>query len=91
MKQVFLYGIGGADTQYGVIRYTCIPEEDISINTIKYEASMMRIKYPSVKRVFAIDNRPGLRRDYIVAIKKNSIESCAIFRDILEKEGNEIF
>ena len=91
MKQIFLYGIGGADVQYRVIRQTEIPEQDISIRTLKYEATLMRAQYPSVTRVFAVDDRPGLNRDYRTSIKKNTIESCLVFRDILEREGNEIF
>lgn len=52
-----------------------------------YTASMMKIRYPNIERVYAMDNRHGLRRDYTVASKKNSIESWAIFKDILEREG----
>ena len=91
MKTVFLYGIAGADNHYRCVRYTCIPEQDVSISAIKYEAYAMKDEYPSVERVFAIDNRYGLYRDYMESIKKNSIESCAIFKDILERQGVEIF
>ena len=77
MKSMFLYGIGGAENNYRVVRYTEIPEDSMTVLTYKYEASMM-------------DNRHGLRRDYTVAYKKNSIESWAIFKDILEREGIEI-
>lgn len=90
MKTVVLYGIAGADNHYRCVRYTCIPGEEVSINAIKYEAYAMRDEYPSVERVFAIDNRYGLARDYMESIKKNSIESCVIFKDILEREGIEI-
>ena len=90
MKSMFLYGIGGAENNYRVVRYTEIPEDSMTVLTYKYEASMMRIRYPSVERVFLMDNRHGLRRDYTIAYKKNSIESWAIFKDILEREGIEI-
>lgn len=90
MKQIILYGISGADKQYAVIKYYCIFEEDISITNIAYQATMMRIKNPAIEHVYAIDNRHGLRQDYIESIKKNSIESCAIFKDILEREGLQI-
>lgn len=33
----------------------------------------------------------GLKREFQESIKRNSIESCAIFKDILEREGIKIF
>ena len=51
---------------------------------------MMRMKYPNIERVFAIDNGRGLARDYANALKTNTIESHAIFKDILEREGLEL-
>ena len=45
---------------------------------------------PSIEHVYAVDQRPGLRRDYIESIKENSIESCYEFKDILEREGLKI-
>ncbi len=90
MKSIFLYGIGGAQDQYRVIRYTRIDEPDFSIETLMYEASMMRMRYPSIEHVYAVDNRHGLGRTYLECVKKNSIESCAIFRDLIERQGLEI-
>lgn len=87
MNQVILYGIAGAENQYRVIRYFIIDAELVSISNIVYQANMLRIKNPTVEHVYAIDNRRGLRRDYVESYKKNTIESCAIFKDILEREG----
>lgn len=33
----------------------------------------------------------GLKREFQESIKRNSIESCAIFKDTLEREGIQIF
>lgn len=90
MKSIFLYGIGGARDQYRVIRYTRIDEQDFSINTLMYEASIMRINYPSIEHVYAVDNRYGLGRTYLESVKKNSIESCAVFKDLIQRQGIEI-
>lgn len=90
MRSIFLYGIGGARDQYRVIRYTRIDEQDFSINTLMYEASIMRINYPSVEHVYAVDNRYGLGKTYLESVKKNSIESCAIFKDLIQRQGLEI-
>lgn len=87
MKQIILYGISGANSQYRVVKYWCIFEDDISIRNIRYHAVVMRMENPSIEHVYAVDNRPGLKHDYIQSYKKNTIESCAIFKDILEREG----
>lgn len=91
MKTIFLYGIAGADNKYRVLRYACIDETNFSINNIRYAAQLMRIRNPSIEHVYALDNRYGLRRDYMESIKKNTIESCAIFKDILERDGWKVF
>ena len=74
MTTVYLYGLGGADQMYRVVRYSAIEIDNLVgtnygvIRTLKYEAAMMRIN----------------------AWKKNTIESHAIFKDILEREGLEL-
>lgn len=91
MKPVYLYGIGNARDTYRVIRYQVIEEEYVSIDYIKHTAAMMKIKNPSIEHVYAMDQRYGLRRDFMEAFKRNSIESWCIFKDILESEGLRIF
>ena len=36
---------------------------------------MMRMRYPSIEHVYAVDNRHGLGRTYLECMKKNAIES----------------
>ena len=91
MKPIYLYGISGARDQYRVVRYEEINPEHFSIGYAKHAAAMMRIRYPSVEHVYAMDQRYGLRNDFMEAFKKNSVESWAIFKDILETEGLRIF
>ena len=91
MSQIILYGISGADEAYKVLNYFCIYEEYVSIRAIQDNASLLRLKNPSVKHVYAIDNRYGLRRDFRESMKKNSIESHIILKDILEREGMLVF
>lgn len=87
MHQVILYGISGADKQYKVLKYWCINEEFLSIGSMKRHAAFMVLQNPGIEHVYAIDNRYGLKREYIESYKKNTIESCAIFKDTLEREG----
>ena len=91
MKTIFLYGIGGADKKYKVLRYACIEEPNFSILNIRNLAQLMKIHNPSIVHVYALDNRFGLRRDYMESIKKDTIESCTIFKDILERDGWKVF
>lgn len=90
MKRIYLYGIGGPNDGYRVIRHVCIDQEDVSIMTFKYEAANMRLRYPGVQRVFAMDDSHGLYRSYMESIRKNSIESRMVFLDLLERQGIEI-
>lgn len=87
MNQIILYGLSGADTQYRVLKYYCMYDENISINNLKRRAALMVMQNPGIKHVYAVDNRYGLKHEYIQSYKINSIESCAIFKDTLEREG----
>ena len=90
MNRIYLYGIAGASDKYAVIRYAAVDVDYRPIDAIKMEADIMRMDYPSVKKIFAIDARGGLANDYRRAIKSNTIESYIIFKDILERKGIEI-
>lgn len=91
-NEIILYGIGGADVQFVTIRYFIIQDEFMSIGGLVHSANYMRMINPTIEHVYAIDNRPGLRRDYIESIKnhKNSIEARFAFRDMLERYGLRI-
>lgn len=89
-RQIILYGLGGPDIQYVALGYFVIYENDISIENIARMAQIMRMKNPTIESVYAIDNRRGLKRDYETSIKKHTIESCAIFKDLLERYGLKV-
>lgn len=91
MKNLILYGIGNARYQYRVLRYFYVYDEGADIAEIKRIARMMQVVNPSIEHVYLISNRHGLKREFQESIKRNSIESCAIFKDILEREGIKIF
>ena len=91
MNQIILYGFGGSRDKYRVMKYFVIFDDNISIRTIRNEAEVLRIKCPSIEHVYAVDNRRGLKKDLEESIRENSIESCAIFKDLIEREGLRIF
>ncbi len=91
MNNIILYGIGDARYQYRVLRYFAIYDERADTSEVKRIARMMQVINPSIEHVYMITNRPGLKREFMESIKRNSIESCAIFKDTLEREGIKIF
>lgn len=90
MSNIILYGFGGTQYQYRVLRYYVIYDP---VTTVKLRniARTMQIINPSIEHVYMISNRRGLRRDFQEPLKQNSIESCAIFKDTVEREGIRIF
>lgn len=87
MAQYILYGIAGASKQYVAVRYEIIEGDWASVWSFRHIANTMRMEYPTVEHVYLMDNRYGLRREFTESIKQHSIESCAIFKDTLEREG----
>ena len=87
MRQIILYGLSGASRQYKALGYFCVYDLEAMTQDIKDIAKNMREDNPNIEHVYMISNRYGLKRDYLQSIKRNTIESCAIFKDILEREG----
>lgn len=90
-NQVILYGIGGPEKGYRVLSYFVIfdTSRDI-VNEIWNTAARLKAMNPSIQKVYAIDNRHGLRRDFNEAQRQNSLESHILFKDILEREARLI-
>lgn len=90
-RQVYIYGLGGADKMYKVLAWHFITEEEITINEIVCQASILKMRNPSVETVYAIDNYYGLRNDCRASMYRSTIENCAIFKNILETQGIRIY
>ena len=90
MKRLYLYGIGGPEDGFRVIRYCEIDQADLSVLALRYEATDMLMHYKSIRRFFVIDNRPGLARLCAQSIKTRDVEKALIFLDLLDKQGLEI-
>ena len=90
MKRIYLYGIAGVADHYKVIRYSCVDSEGMTIMALKYEAARLRMDYPNIGHVYAVDASPSLYRSYMDVIRKDSMEVCISFRDMLMKKGVEV-
>ena len=86
-KRIYLYGLAGAENMYRVVDHMYIDGDKYSTKEAKLQAAWMKSCKPSIEQVYVIDQRPGLATDYKHAWRHNSIESHAIFKDILEREG----
>ncbi len=89
MNRIYLYGLAGARERYSVVRYTYLDGDDFDsiVKRLRYQASWLKIEYPTIEHVYAIDSNKALAWHYREAIRKNSIESFMCFKDILEREG----
>lgn len=92
MNTVYLYGFGGASDSYRLLRYRYITEgiTICLIGAIRDEASRMRLEYPSIKRIFAVDNSWVIRSAYNEAKRRPQVENNVAFIDLLERQGIEI-
>lgn len=88
--QYVLYGLGGVKEKYKALRYEVMDTDGLRIIDIQYEAIKMIEKNPSIESVYLLDNRRGLGWEWHQSIRKDTTESCAIFKDTLEREGIKI-
>lgn len=79
MKRIYLYGIAGVADHYKVVRYSCVDSEGMTIMSLKYEAARLRMDYPNIGHVYAVDASPSLYRSYMEVVKKDSTEICINF------------
>lgn len=89
-RKIVLYGFGGPEDNYRVVRYSVLYHEEVSIRELTYQAKKMSVTYRNIRSVYAVDNRYGLYRDYKDAVKSNSMEGWVLFKDICEREGLEV-
>lgn len=91
-NQIILYGLACIDAQYVPVRYFIMNEGFMTIAGLAHTAKYMMDNYPTIEHIYAIDNRPGLRKEYANAIhdKHNSIESRVVFKHTLMNEGIKI-
>lgn len=90
MNIMFLYGIGGAEKKYGVLKYCFLKDNAVTTPNMIYEASRMRMINPCIEHVYAISRTFHLKKDFNRAMRENSIEGWAVFKDILEHEAIKI-
>ena len=66
MKRIYLYGIAGVADHYKVVRYSCVDSEGMTIMALKYEAARLRMDYPNIGHVYAVDASQSLYRSSLI-------------------------
>lgn len=89
-RQLFLYGLAGAEGSYRIVRYCYLEDEAISNSNIKYNAIGLMQRNPTIKHVYMIDNRAGLAKQCHHAMKSGLIDDAVLFRLMLEREGTKL-
>ena len=77
--RIYLYGVGGADQMYRVVKYWCffnIEEEPITIREIRYQALELRMRCPSIEHLYLIDGSLKLRKDNKMAKAGRYSKTC---------------
>lgn len=87
MQRIYLYGLAGSRDQYRAIWYEKLEAEKLDTQWIRATATQMVNKNPSIREVWAMSPRKGLRQDYLKSAKYGSIEDCIIFKDLCERYG----
>lgn len=86
-KKIYIYGLAGPSEQYRAIWYECMDVENFDIQWLRALATQMAYSNPSIKEIWALSARPGLRQDYLKSAKHGSIEDCLVFKDLCERYG----
>ena len=90
-NRIFYYGLGGADKNFKVLNYEFITSSQYSIWVENVVIGHLLDRNPGVVEIYAIDDRRGLKWDFMDSLREGSVESCQIFKDILRREGKKVY
>lgn len=83
-KRLYLYGF---EELHHVVDCKYLREGRISVNSINNLVERMFYENPNIKRIYAVDNRIGLREDFLDTITKPHFAKDIEFEDMISKEG----
>lgn len=87
-KRIFLYGF---DELHHVVSCKYIREGRTTIQALKWMAAYMVEDRPNIKRIYAVDNRLGLKQDYLDVIIRPHFTKDIEFEDLMSREGILVF
>lgn len=83
-KRVYLYAF---DKVLRVVDTKFLEGEAISVRDMLRLAKWMTETYPEPVVVYAVDNRPGLYKEFMEAVKTKDFTKHVEFEDIISREG----
>lgn len=83
-KRVFLYGF---NELHHVVNCKYLNEGRVSIWTMNQLAACMFDERPDIRRIYAVDNRLGLKQDFLDTIIRPHFTKDIEFEDMISREG----
>lgn len=84
-RRVYLYAF---DELYNIVDCRFLEGEAITVRNMKRLANWMTENITSFEvRVYAVDNRPGLYREFRESVKRNDFTVMLEFADTVQREG----
>ena len=84
-RRVYLYAF---DALYNIVDCRFLEDEAITVRNMRRLADWMTEKVTSFEvRVYAVDNRPGLYREFRESVSRNDFTAMLEFADTVRDEG----
>ena len=83
-RRVYLYGF---EELHHVVDCKYLREGRVSIGSLNKLAEYMFESKPNIKRIYAVDNRIGLKQDFMDTIIQPHFTKDIEFEDMISREG----
>lgn len=83
-KRVYLYAFNNV---FKIVDVKFLEDDAISIRDIRRMAKWTTDHYPDPVVIYAIDNRPGLHKEFMEATKTKDFTKHVEFADTVSREG----
>ena len=87
VRRVYIYGF---NELHEIVDVKFLQEDAISISNMMWITEQMIINTEAHK-IYAIDNRWGLRRDFLDSIKSTDFVKHIEFEDLVSREGFKLY
>lgn len=84
---IVLYGLAGPDKSYQALQYWRLTKNQPYLLMAIQEGLKRMEQNPCLEKIYLIDERYGLKSDFNLSLRRPSIENCAVFKDLLERDG----
>lgn len=87
VRRVYIYAF---NELHRIVDVKFLQEDGISVRSMTWVAEQMLLN-TDARTIYAIDNRWGLRRDFIDAYKSMDFAKHIEFEDLVSREGIKLF